>query len=255
MPEMPLYHRIYTVLREEIRDGSHAPGDLLPGETDLAARFGVSRVTIRKTLEQLASDGLVDRRQGRGTFVRETHGRAPVRAEVTGLVDNLLAMGLRTEVKVLHFAMEPTPPRIARALGIEDAAPALRTVRLRAYKGEPFSYAVTWLPHDIGTTMTAQDMENTPLLQLLSDRGAAPADAHQRVFATAATETVAPLLDLPLGAPLLAIERTVHDARGRTVEHIRAYYRPDRYEFELSMTMRSENGTQVWQPALAGSDH
>ncbi|WP_119167879.1 GntR family transcriptional regulator [Algihabitans albus] len=254
MAGLPLYHRIYTVLIEQIREGQYPPGATLPGELELAQQFDVSRVTIRKTLDQLERDGLVERRQGRGTFVRAGRATEPVKAEVTGLVENLLAMGLRTKVKVLHFAYEPAPRPVAERLEIPVGTIALHSVRLRSYKGEPFSYAVTWLPESIGRTFGRKELSSMPLTRLLVRAGAAPAEAHQKVFARAASATVAPLLELSIGAPLLGIERTVRDVHGRPVEHLRALYRPDRYAFELTMHIQSNDPDALWEPtALKGN--
>lgn len=245
----PLYHRIATVLIEQIREGRYPPGSNLPGELELARQFDVSRVTIRKTLDQLERGGLVGRRQGQGTFVQSGKATRPVKAEVTGLVENLLAMGLRTKVKVLHFAYEPAPAPVAERLQIPAGTLAQHSIRLRSYKGAPFSYAVTWLPESVGRTFRRSELASTPLTRLLVRADAAPAEAHQRVFARAASEIVAPLLGLDVGAPLLGIERTVRDVQGRPVEHLQALYRPDRYAFELTMRLQPNDPNALWEPA------
>lgn len=249
MAGLPLYHRISTVLIEQIREGRYPPGSSLPGELELAKQFGVSRVTIRKTLDRLERGGLVERRQGRGTFVRSGKATEPVKAEVAGLVENLLAMGLRTKVKVLHFAYEPAPGPVAERLEIPVGTIAQHSIRLRSYKGQPFSYAVTWLPESVGRTFRRGELTSTPLTRLLVRADAAPVEADQRVFARAASDVVAPLLDLEVGAPLLGIERRVRDVQGRPVEHLRALYRPDRYEFELTMRLRPNDPHALWEPA------
>ena len=248
MATLPLYHRIYTVLTEQIQDGEYPPGSKLPGEMTLARQFDVSRVTIRRTLDQLERHGLIERLQGRGTFVRAGRAAEPVRAEVIGLVENLLAMGLRTKVKVLHFAFEPAPAPVAERLGIASGTTALHTIRLRSYKGAPFSYAVTWLPEAVGRTFGRRDLTSTPLMRLLARGGAAPAAASQRVFARAAGAKVAALLEVDVGAPLLGIERSVRDVRDRPVEHLRALYRPDRYEFEMDMQIQPHDPDALWEP-------
>ena len=249
MAGLPLYHRIYTVLNEQIHDGEFPPGTRLPSEIELARQFDVSRVTIRRTLDQLERHGMVERHQGRGTFVRVDRATEPVRAEVAGLVENLLAMGLRTRVKVLHHAFEPAPAPVAERLEIATGTVALHTVRLRSYKGEPFSYAVTWLPEAVGRTFSRKDLASKPLMRLLARAGAAPAEASQKVFARGAGAKVAELLGLKVGAPLLGIERTVRDAQGRPVEHLRALYRPDRYEFEMNMRIQPNDPDALWEPA------
>lgn len=245
----PLYQTLYMLLRTQIRDGHFAPGSRLPGELELARQHGCSRVTVRKALAQLAAEGLVAPRQGHGTVVQGGRAVEPVRAEVTGFVENLLAMGLRTTVQVLGFAFEVPPPRIAREMGLEPSIQALRTVRLRNYRNAPFSYSIAWLPEDIGHTFSRADLAAKSLTQLLADAGVEVRRAHQRVFAAPADTIVAPLLGVEPGSPLLGLERRVEDSAGRIVEHLRALYHPERYEFEITLEADPKRDGPVWRPS------
>lgn len=249
MAGMPLYQSLHAQLRTRIRDGHYEPGVLLPGEVELARQYGCSRVTVRKALEQLALDGLIGRKQGRGTIVLDTRAAEPVRAEVAGLVENLLALGLRTQVQVLHFAFETPPKRIRDTLGIDADKQALHTIRLRNYKDQPFSYSIAWVPEDIGQTFSRADLAAKSLTQLLRSAGVAACRAHQRVFAAAADTVTGPLLGLPPGHPVLGIERRVEDADGRVVEHLQVFYHPDRYEFEITMQSDPTRDGDTWTAA------
>lgn len=242
----PLYHALYTLLRAQIREGVFAPGDMLPGENELARRHGVSRVTIRKALERLAEGGLVERQKGRGTVVASGKAVDPVRAEVSGFVENLIAMGLRTQVQVLHFAFETPPLRIRDALGLAGEIQALHTVRLRTYKGLPFSYSVAWVPEDIGQTFSRAQLADQALTQLLRQAGVSAVRAHQRVFAAAADTVMAPLLGVDVGSPVLGIERKVEDVAGRAVEFLRVFYHPERYEFEITLQSDPRRDNGAW---------
>lgn len=242
----PLYHRVYLVLREQILDRKFDPTNSMPSENELASAFNVSRVTLRKTMERLEREGLVLRQRGRGTFAVPPASQTTVQADIGGLVKNLLAMGLRTKVKVLEFDYVKTPPDAAADMGVEPGTVAQRAVRLRSYENRPFSYAETYVREDIGRTFTAEEMATIPLLRLFEMAGVKIADAQQRVTARAADYHVGDLLGVEVGSPLLCIKRVVRDETGSAVERIRALYRPDVYEFELNLTLgRGPDGT-LW---------
>ena len=201
-------------------------------------------------MQMLVEEGLIERRQGKGTVVTTGRVADPVRAEVSGFVENLLAMGMRTQVQVLHFAFESPPERIRSELGLTEGRPALHTVRLRFYNEKPFSYSIAWVPEDLGQTFSRRDLAEKPLTQLLRHAGVRAVRASQRVFAVAADVIVAPLLGVELGSPLLGIERRVEDDDGRAVEHLRVFYHPDRYEFEITMESDPRHDEGAWRAAI-----
>jgi len=246
----PLYYKIYIVLREQILEGLLGQDELLPSEIELAESYKVSRVTIRRTLERLELDGLILRQRGRGTFVRPVLASKPVKADVTGLMENLLQMGLRTKVRVLEFCYMAASHEVAHQLELNRGAIVQKAVRLRSYKGKPFSYATTYVPEEIGRTFTETDLTNQPLLSLLDRAGIRMTSAEQRVTARAADAVVGRLLDVEIGAPLLLIVRVVRDQKDRPVEYIRALYRPDRYEYQVSMTRGTGSRLELWRPKL-----
>ncbi len=247
----PLYHRIYMVLREKILDHAFASDRPMPSELELARNFAVSRITIRKTLERLEREGLILRQRGRGTFATPPAGRPSVHADVSGLVENLLAMGMRTRVTVLEFGYVPVPPNVADDMDLAPGTIVQKAIRLRSYKDRPFSYAVTYVPEEIGRTFDAGDLMKTPLLRLFERAGVKVAGAYQRVSARAADSTVSPLLDVEIGSPLLCITRVVRDQDNRVVERIRALYRPDQYEFEINLTLGQGPEGTLWRPIPA----
>jgi len=248
----PLYHRIYMVLREGILDARFPPDTLMPSEIDLARQFSVSRITIRKAFERLEREGLILRQRGRGTFpTPPPGGYHPVQADVTGLVENLLAMGLRTNVKVLELDYAPATAEVAADMCVATGTVVQKAVRLRSFKGRAFSYAVTHVPEDVGRTFTAEDLERMPLLRLFERAGIVVAAAYQRVTARAADPAVAPLLGVDVGSPLLCINRVVRDQDDRVIERIRALYRPDVYEFEINLTIGAGPDGTLWRPSPA----
>ena len=232
----PLYHQIYLILRQRIADGEFGVDGVLPSEQDLAAFHGVSRITTKRALDELAADGLVVRERGRGTRVVPgvTAGRVSGRA--TGPFDPLIAMGGETDVEVLEFDYAPAGPDVASALDLEPGAPVQRAVRVRSAKGDRFSHLTTYVPEAVGRGFDADDMAQTPLLSLLERAGATPASAEQAVSATLADTVVAARLGVEIGAPLLRVRRVVRDPSGRAVELLVALYRTDLYRLTMSLT-------------------
>ncbi|MCE8009538.1 GntR family transcriptional regulator [Aestuariivita sp.] len=245
----PMYHRIYVVLHDQIQRGYFDPDQPMPSEVELARTFSVSRVTLRKTLERLEREGLILRQRGRGTFARPRRVASPVQADVSGLVENLLIMGVTTKVKVIEFDYVETPSDVARDMGFDEGTLAQYAVRVRSYKKQPFSYSQTYVREDIGRSFTAKDMAKTPLLRLFERAGVKIGGANQKISARAADAVVADHLGVNIGSPLLCIKRIVKDENDRTVEWINALYHPDMYEFEMNLSLRQGPNGTVWQPS------
>ena len=231
----PLYHQIYLILRGQIEEGALAADTWLPGEEALARQFAVSRITARRALAELAADGLVTRGRGRGTRVTAASPVAAVHGGVERFLENLAAMGAKTEVRLIEFGYEPAPPHVATALGLPPGAEVQHAVRVRATREGPFSHLTTFVPVAIGRRFTRHDLARTPLLALLERAGVTVGSAAQTISATLADARVAPRLETAVGAPLLRVSRTVYDTAGRPVEFIVALYRPDRYQLRLQL--------------------
>ena len=245
----PLYHQIYLILRQGIYDGAYGFGDLLPSEQELARDYGVSRITAKRALDELAAAGLVLRQRGRGTTVNFQPPSPPIRSSVEGLLENLLMMGLKTEVALLNFGYVAASEEIARALGCEAGAGVQRALRMRSLEGEPLSYLTTHVPEDIGRSFEPRDLASTPLLALLERCGVEVSSAEQTISATLADTAVAPLLRVEIGAPLLQVTRIVSDQDGRPVEHLTALYRPDRYQYRMVLSRVQSETENLWSPA------
>jgi GntR family transcriptional regulator len=240
--------RIYLLLSERITSGEFAPGARLPGEPALAAEHGVSRMTVRRALDQLAAAGLIERRPGVGTFIRNGGVVRAIRAELSDVFAHLKEMGRRTGVRLLSFAYVTPPEAIARALGLEPGERTQRSVRVRLIDGLPFSWLTTHVPERIGYTYSEAELASVPLLELLERSGIIADRASQTIGATLAGPEVAEALDVEIGAPLLSLTRVVHDRSGSGVEHLHALYRPDRFSFQMDLRRTGTPGERRWKP-------
>ena len=243
---MPLYHRIYLVLRQQIAEGHWAADEAMPGEHELASAFGVARITVRRALDRLEKEKLITRRRGSGTFAQPGGDIAPMRQNLGGLLENLLIMGLKTTVRVLDFSYTSAPADVAAALEVPPRTPVQKAVRVRCHQGVPFSFLTTWVPEDVGRHYRSADLARRPLLALLEEAGYAVSRAYQVISAKVADAAVARALEVEVGAALLYVRRQVRDPAERVIEYIQALYRPDLYEYQMTMRRVSRSGKSLW---------
>jgi GntR family transcriptional regulator len=244
---LPRYHQIYLVLREQLAEGRFDVAKPIPGELDLAQTFGVSRVTMRSALDRLAEEGLIVRQRGRGTFARAgVAPPPPVRANLSGLLENLLAMGLKTRVELVELGTIAAPAEVADALRIEAGTPVQKAIRVRSYRSGPLSHITTFVPEAIARAFGRKELAAKPMLQLLEESGVKVSGADQTITAKLADHAVAPRLEVDLGAPLLAVTRVVYGEDHRPVQLLRGLYRPDRYEYQMHLTRSGGDTPRIW---------
>ena len=246
--------QVYLVLRDRILSGAIGFGVKLPTENELADYHGVSRVTVRRALGELARERLIDRRRSAGTRVIYRPAPAPMTADISGVLANLADMGRRTAVKLLSFDYVQAEGVVAQALGVAAHQMLQRSVRVRSVDGLPFSYLTTHVPESVSVTFSRQELSTRPLLELLERAGVKIDHARQRISAGLATPDVAEALGLHIGSPLIELIRVVYDQAGRGVEHLHALYRPDRYAFEIDLVRSGTADTKAWAPVVRRPD-
>jgi GntR family transcriptional regulator len=224
------YRAIADDLRKRVTAGNFAAGRLLPSEAALSASYAASRITVRKALEVLRDEGLVDARQGFGWFVavdplRQTLGRL-------GTIEGqLAASGRHSERRVLAFGFVPAPIRALQVLG---SASVLEVRRLNLADGQPFARVTVWCPEDLGRNLSRADVERAPFYELLD---VPLGGAVQTIGAALASLDDAELLKVPPASPVLRCERTTSTPEGRPVllsEHV---FPAHRTEFVVDLPM------------------
>ncbi len=237
---IPLYYQLENLLREKILSGACAAGERLPTESELIRQYGVSRITVRQALAALAEEGLIERQQGRGTFVAERRTRRkPFEGptHLTGSLDELLAQAHDTPIKVLETNRLAADRHEAELLGLRPGEPVYRIKRLRLHEGKPLSLIVNYLPAEIGVRFTPEELSSGSLLLRLETKfGLRLQSARQQITAELADPYVAGLLDVRVGAPLLSLERTVYTDDGRPVAYVHMLYRSDRFNYSVLLT-------------------
>lgn len=251
----PLYHQVYVVLRSGILEGTYADGSRLPAEHDLCTMFDVSRITVRRALAELQAEGLLRRTRGSGTVVTNRRKASGTRVPLEGMLENLIAMGLETQASVLEFGWVVPSADVAAAMGAPPGALVQRAVRVRSTKDGPFSHLTTYVPERVGRSILAEDLGAHPLLTLLERSGVKVASADQTIGATLADAQTAMRLGVDVGSALLTLTRTVRDDAGQVVEYLQALYRPDRYQYQMSLArVDAAEGGRVWTPWTPTAD-
>jgi GntR family transcriptional regulator len=243
-PQAPLYHQVYTILREQLMEGRFTPDKAIPGELELADKFQVSRVTMRRALDELVREGLIERSRGRGSFARVQPGGGPRAADASGLLENLVSMGLKTKVSVVSMDLLGASDDVAAHLGVAPGAQVLKTVRVRSVDSGPIALLTAFVPEAISRGFSHKALGQKPMLTLIEEAGVAVARAEQAMSARLADADTAPLLEVGFGAPLLAVTRVVYDTKGRPVQLLRGLYRPDRYEYRMTLTREARKPNQ-----------
>jgi GntR family transcriptional regulator len=248
---LPKYHQVYLVLREQLHEGKFAQG--LPGELALMQQFAVARVTVRRALSQLAEEGLISREPGRGTrslLQRKTQPKEAAprsqQAKLTGLLENLVSMGLRTSVKVLSVQRLPSPHEVAMALQLDEGEWVQKAQRVRYTKEGPLSHITTWVPDRISRSFGRKELAQKPILMLLEESGVKVGRAQQSISARLADATLAQHLDVAVGSALLAVHRLIYDADEKPIQWLHGLYRPDRYEYQMQLSRVGSIDAKVW---------
>lgn len=225
----PRYKQLCRHISGLVSAGTLRADDQLPSERDIAEIAQVSRVTVRKAIGELVSDGLIEQRQGAGSFVRGGGERFEQSlSSLVSFTENLQARGIASTSEVLlNGVFRPTPTE-AMVLGLSSHHQVARVHRLRRGDGVPMALEHSSLPEDV---LPRPDKIKTSLYDLLRARGRAPTRAMQRVTAVNAPGPVAQHLDLPEGAAVLQIERTAYLSTGRPIEFTSGFYRSDVYDF------------------------
>lgn len=229
----PLYHQVKEEVLRQIASGALKPGDQLPTERELEARYAVSRITVRQALKDLMSQGLLLRQRGRGTFVAQPRINQGLQTAVSFSRD-MIARGLQPGARTLTCSEVPAPAAVAEHLGVQMGAPVYFLERLRFADGVPMALQQFYLPAGLFPGLLAADLNDGSLYELLhATYGIIVQTVRRTIEGLSATRAQARLLQVREGAPLLRLGGTNLDQYRRPVECGWTLYRADKYTFYL----------------------
>lgn len=235
----PRYMRLQKLIRQAVEDRRLPGGVALPSERDLCEEYGLSRVTIRKAIDGLVEEGLLERRQGAGTFVSgRMQAAAQGRVEksfsmLSSFSEDMLSRGRKPGNAWLDRAEGAVTPEEALALGLSPGSRVYRFQRIRYADGEPMALEHATVP---GWGLSSIEAMDNSLYGALEQSGHRPVRALQRVRAISFNEEQAELLGIAPGDPCLFIERRAFLPDGRAIEVTHSYYRGDAYDLVAELS-------------------
>ena len=221
----PLYRQIEALLTRSLQGGEWRPGEVIPSELELAARFKVSQGTVRKAIDALADENLLVRRQGKGTFVA-THAEERVQFRFLRLMPDEGEVG-GMERRFIDCRRLRAQADVARSLALKAGDATVQVRRVLSFRGKPVVLDEIWLPGQAFKGLTAERLAGYkgPLYGLFeSEFGVRMIRAEEKLRAVAADAEAAELLELAKGAPLLSVERLSFTYGNRPVELRRGLY-------------------------------
>jgi GntR family transcriptional regulator len=230
----PLYIQLQNLLRQAIHSGTLVVNDALPAERHMAEDFDVSRITVRKAIDGLATEGLITRRRGAGTFV--TRRLEKNFSKLTSFTEDMLARGRTPKSEWLSKSPGTVTPEEALSLGLSPGAKVCRFVRLRYADGTLMALEYTTLP---AYCLPPLGQITSSLYAALELTGHRPVRALQRLRAVSLSPEHAEKLGVTPGVSGLFIERRGFLADGRTCELSHSYYRGDAYDVIAELTEQS----------------
>jgi GntR family transcriptional regulator len=248
---LPLYYRVREALRERIEAGDWKPGDLIPAESKLLEAFGVSRATIRQALLDLVREGLLVRKQGRGSFVATRKIAEPL-PRLASFTEEMRREGLVASTRSVKVEVVQAPGRVASALRVASSDTFIRLERVRCADGHPIVLLVSYLPTSLGID-PGEDFSGS-LYALLEDKyGIDLGEALQVIEAGAADKYVAGHLDLREGEPVLIIRRGLFTREGSPVEYVEGFYPADKYRYTIRLDRQTHADHEAERAAATTS--
>lgn len=240
---VPLYVQVKESLREQIESGVWKPGDRIPGESDLCEIFDVSRTVVLQALKELSFEGLIVRRQGKGTFVAEPKIEESLVQKLTGFYQDMQDRGLTPVTQVLNQARSTSSPKVAARLGLRPGQEVIEIERLRFVDGDPIVLVTTYLPYHLCPQLLEAELSRQSLYAFLERScGLVIARGRRTIEAVPAGSREAELLRIEPNAPLIRLVSVSYLGDGTPLEYYEALHRGDRSRFEVELIRIREQG-------------
>ena len=230
----PLYQQIKDLISLDIENGVYQQGEKIPSEKRLCERYSISRITVRHALQSLVDQGILERVQGKGTFVTK---RVTTRMiHYLGFSESLLSNGLKPESKILEIKREIIKGSIANKFQANEKLDSIHITRLRSCDSYPIVLFSSYYPYRIIANYVDEISLSESIYAVLEKRaGIKPKSAIQTIQIAYATDEEATHLMIKPFSPIFLVKALVKDAKGRPFEYFKARYRVDRVEFYVEL--------------------
>ncbi|MGO4886137.1 GntR family transcriptional regulator [Anaerobacillus sp. MEB173] len=249
----PMYEQISLYIEGEINSGSLGGGEKIPTEVNLMEMFDVSRITVRKAIKALIDKGLVEKKQGKGTFVKQRQFYHQLE-NFKGLYETLLEGGVNPETDLISFSEIKATQNIALALNLVKGKEIKQVLRVYYIKSVPVALAQINLHPKYSESITKEDAEKHPILELIANNTDSKiGKAHLEIFAETATELTQKYLNVSSKDAVLGAERILYTTEDEPIEHSLLWFRSDSYRFSVDlqgnpMNQRSEVNEFMFKP-------
>jgi len=233
----PLYQQIKALITQSLQSGEWKPGELIPSEVELAARFKVSQGTVRKAIDELSAENLLVRRQGKGTFVA-THHEERAHYRFLRLMPDV-GEAHQADNRIIEVKRMRAPAEVARLLDVKSGDSVIFIRRVQSFDGVPTILEELWLPGALFRGLTAERLVEYkgPMYGLFeTEFGTRMIRATERIKAVLAEPQVSELLDVPAGTPMLSLERVSFTYGDKPVEVRRGLYRTDSHHYHNELS-------------------
>ena len=235
----PLYFQLYELLKSCIINGTFSYGTRLPSEMELATEFSVSRITSKRSLDELAQEGLVARHRGKGTHVIHRFKAEKVRVPLEGMLQEINSLARQSRAMVLDCEMLQPPGQLRKEFGMEEGETALFLARVRHQDGLRFAYYNSWTP-GMNKPIDIDRLEGMPRLHYFKEHGLRMTHVKQILGAEAASKKVAHALEAEVGVPLLSLTRRIYDrpdGNEKLVDYLEVLYHHERFQYRLDLAL------------------
>jgi GntR family transcriptional regulator len=236
----PLYQQIKSLILQSLQAGEWKPGESIPSEMDLAARFRVSQGTVRKAIDELAAENLVVRRQGKGTFVA-THAEQHVQYRFLKLMPDNGDVDSEgpAQRNIIECKRIRAPAEVARALALRSGDAVVQVRRVLSFSGVPTILEDLWLPGNAFKGLTAEQMADYhgPTYAMFElEFGVRMVRAEEKIRAVTPDAEQSRLLKVERGTPLLSVERIAYTYNDVPMELRRGFYRTDTHHYHNALS-------------------
>jgi GntR family transcriptional regulator len=230
---IPLHYQIADYLVDMLKRGEMVPEMQVPPEEELTRAFGVSRTTVRRSMEHLLEKGLLTRKRGKGTFWTDM-ARSVCREKLVGINKQIFNISEKTTVRVLSKSMGKGSKEVYDFLRIPEHEKVVVFRRVRYAGGDPMSYTINYIPERYGAPIEKKHLQQMTMLETIEKiAGVRIGTIEHEVEVTRATDVIAEHLDIPVLDPVLTIKTSVHAKNDSPVEIVWTYFVENKYKFRV----------------------